>query len=311
MGSNIRKCRLNCNWNRAEHSALFAQLRTNKEKHTPVGKALLRTVLVFPAWLSVANFLISKEHDGEAELRATPWMDYYIAGWAIGLTFILWRLGLVHNISSLPRWAAWPIVVLVGYRILDSISYRLYYIFFKSIWKPWRDSRRSLGIAFANVYEVVIGYAILYLISNEIVDTCGKTLSSGFTAAYYSFVTITTLGYGDYAPSGWLSRGLVIAELLTGLTFLIVIIPSLVSLISESGKRLAGTYPAVEVENEIRRRAHKIHELHGGNGCALEDWLEAEAEFFGINEAVWLERCFDSVAMKWRYLFRRLLNTML
>ena|ERR1035437_4637965 len=93
--------------------------------------------------------------------------------------------------------------------------------------------------------------------------------------------------------------------------FLIVIIPSLVSLISESGKRLAGTYPAVEVENDIRRRAHKIHELHGGNGCALEDWLEAEAEFFGINEAIWLERCFDSVAMKWRYLFRRLLNTML
>ena len=118
-------------------------------------------------------------------------------------------------------------------RIFDIVTYRLYFVFLKSYWKPWKDARRSLIIAFANLYEVVIAYGLLFLRTGEICNY--RTKLSGFwNTIYYSVVTITTLGYGDYVPTDTLSRILVICELLTGIAFLIMIIPPLMALFSES-----------------------------------------------------------------------------
>src|SRR2546425_12738188 len=122
------------------------------------------------------------------------------------------------------------------------MSSPLDYIFCKSSWQPWRDSRRSLGIALANLYEAVISYGILFLLSGEIYDGC-KRLSGAWNAAYFSATTITTLGYGDYHPTGGFSRFLGVAELFTGGTFLVGIISSLFSLLSDSGRLTPRAYP--------------------------------------------------------------------
>jgi hypothetical protein len=306
----IRRCRLNWKWNLAEHVALWRQLRTNDNHHSTIARVLLGLLLVLPT-ISPSNLLISKEHNGEADRPATRGMDAYIAWWATALTIILLSAGR-YDFANFSWWNKGLIVLAVGWRILDSLSYRGYYIFFKSRWKPWRDSRRSLGIAFGNIYEIVIGYAILFLLTNEVKDSCGKPLADGLTAAYYSFVTITTLGYGDYAPSGWPSRTLVILELLSGLTFLVVIIPSLVSLISESGKTSPSDYPAHEIDEQIRERAYELYKLHGvKDGDSTGDWLEAEAEFFGLTDASWVERCANYAELKWNKCFKRLLSTVL
>jgi voltage-gated potassium channel Kch len=47
--------------------------------------------------------------------------------------------------------------------------------------------------------------------------------------SYFSFVTLTTLGYGDVAPVAPLARGLAMTEAITGTLFLAVLISRLVA----------------------------------------------------------------------------------
>jgi voltage-gated potassium channel len=61
----------------------------------------------------------------------------------------------------------------------------------------------------------------------------GEGAQSNFSltvAIYYSFVTLTTLGYGDIAPRSNVARGLAILEAVAGQLYLAVMIARLVSL---------------------------------------------------------------------------------
>ncbi len=58
----------------------------------------------------------------------------------------------------------------------------------------------------------------------------------GATLIYFSFVTLTTLGYGDISPVSPLARSLAILEALTGTLFLAVLISRLVGAYSSQRK---------------------------------------------------------------------------
>ncbi len=60
---------------------------------------------------------------------------------------------------------------------------------------------------------------------------------SGFTAIYFSFITLATLGYGDITPAADIARMLAMLEAMTGTLFVGVMIARLVSLYSASGQR--------------------------------------------------------------------------
>jgi hypothetical protein len=59
----------------------------------------------------------------------------------------------------------------------------------------------------------------------------------GFTALYFSFITLTTVGYGDIAPVSGAARLLAMVEATTGSMYLAVLISRLVSLYSSSPPR--------------------------------------------------------------------------
>jgi hypothetical protein len=61
----------------------------------------------------------------------------------------------------------------------------------------------------------------------------GGSVVAGFTAAdgiYFSFVTLATLGYGDFVPKSEVARGLTIVEAVVGQLYLGVMVARLVSL---------------------------------------------------------------------------------
>jgi hypothetical protein len=67
----------------------------------------------------------------------------------------------------------------------------------------------------------------------------GKTAAmSGFTAIYFSFTTLMTVGYGDITPVGDAARMLAMLEAMTGTLFIGVMIARLVSLYSATGPTL-------------------------------------------------------------------------
>jgi hypothetical protein len=59
---------------------------------------------------------------------------------------------------------------------------------------------------------------------------------SGFTAIYFSFTTLMTVGYGDITPVADVARMLTMLEAMTGTLFVGVMIARLVSLYSASGE---------------------------------------------------------------------------
>lgn len=67
----------------------------------------------------------------------------------------------------------------------------------------------------------------------------GATLD-GFSAFYFSFITLCTVGYGDVTPLSKVARMLAVTEAITGLFYMAVLISRLVSVYS-SAQPAAGT----------------------------------------------------------------------
>jgi ion channel len=60
----------------------------------------------------------------------------------------------------------------------------------------------------------------------------GKESMKGFNAFYFSFITLSTVGYGDITPVSRIARWLAAMEAMTGLLYVAVLISRLVSLYS-------------------------------------------------------------------------------
>src|SRR5205814_2377808 len=60
----------------------------------------------------------------------------------------------------------------------------------------------------------------------------GNQSMNGFTAFYFSFITLSTVGYGDITPVSRIARWLAATEAMTGLLYVAVLIARLVALYS-------------------------------------------------------------------------------
>jgi len=90
-----------------------------------------------------------------------------------------------------------------------------------------------LGLVFAYVY-LAIGAAS----PEAFVDQSSPGgPRGGATFLYFSFVTLTTVGFGDVYPVGRLARALVVLEALLGQIFLVTTVARLVALFSAGGPR--------------------------------------------------------------------------
>ena len=99
-----------------------------------------------------------------------------------------------------------------------------------------------LGTMFAFLYAAINGFGN----SPFFVQTTRPTTANFL---YFSFVTQTTVGYGDFTASGGLGRTLAVLEALTGQLYLVTVITLLVSRLS-SPRMPAGSPPAPPTDHE-------------------------------------------------------------
>jgi hypothetical protein len=90
-----------------------------------------------------------------------------------------------------------------------------------------------LGLVFAYFY-LAIGATNAHAFADQSSPAGAK---GGATFLYFSFVTLTTVGFGDVYPVGRLARALVVLEALLGQIFLVTTVARLVALYSAQGMR--------------------------------------------------------------------------
>ena len=87
-----------------------------------------------------------------------------------------------------------------------------------------------LGLMFATVYSA------LYHFGGETFFAHGQAGNTK-TFQYFSFTTLTTLGYGDYTAAGSLGRAVAVLEAVAGQVFLATLVARLVSAYEKPGRR--------------------------------------------------------------------------
>jgi len=102
----------------------------------------------------------------------------------------------------------------------------------------FKQNRVTLNVINASIVVyllVAIMWAFLFILvdkvqpgSFSIVESQGEGITFHFF--YYSFVTITTLGYGDITPTTEIARSLAVIEALIGQIYLVVLVARLVGI---------------------------------------------------------------------------------
>jgi hypothetical protein len=165
-----------------------------------------------------------------AWFRRTTTVERWVVGWLVGLT-ILWLVSppIARHISVL----LWLPGLLALYRVLDITVYALHQLIVeRKPGVPWfRESLpRSFILAFVNLAELIVGFAVIYLTFATIQygDHPVTTLNA-IQALYFSAATFLTVGYGDFTPANDLSRLLVIGEFAVSILFVAAVLPVLMS----------------------------------------------------------------------------------
>jgi voltage-gated potassium channel Kch len=124
-----------------------------------------------------------------------------------------------------------PFIVL-AYLLYETVSWTLFdtFVLFRAYtFRTGREFRMFLWVVY-NFLLLASAYAIFFWRSGKVVDNCGHPLS-GFTASiYYSVMTLTTVGYGDFHPArdAALVQLVVSSEPLVGIMLLVVYLGLLV-----------------------------------------------------------------------------------
>ena len=148
----------------------------------------------------------------------------------------------------IPGWPQKPLMF--GSHLLSA----MFYSFTISI--ILRDVHQEKGVSADSVYGAFCGYLLTGLTFGHLFRLVELTRPGSFQGdafvgtspeehhfllTYFSFLTLTTVGYGDIVPTGDLARGLAVLEAVAGQFYLAVLVAELI------GKRVSqGLMPAAE-----------------------------------------------------------------
>jgi len=212
----------------------------------------LISYLGFPAWC-LAAWCIRKRivHTNAKTLAALPRrafhlaIDIYTFAWVslllVGYLLAYWQACVVR--AEPDTYHSWiRMGVMVGAGLLS--MFRVYEVFgvacrlhTRRLYYTKSPIRALMNTVF-HYGEVALAFGTLYLIVHVICDDRfgGKSMTDSFmSAAYFSVITLATVGYGDYSPESVPGRLFVILEIMLGLVLIVVIIQRVLS--AKHGKR--------------------------------------------------------------------------
>lgn len=110
------------------------------------------------------------------------------------------------------------VIYVMVYVVLETILYIPTLIFASDTFSKPRSYRRSMLLLFFNYLEIVFAYAVLYTCGNYL----NKPFQHWFDAVYFSIITSSSIGYGDYYPTTTYGKFLVSTQALLFLFFVVL-----------------------------------------------------------------------------------------
>jgi ion channel len=180
----------------------------NNEKHHDIGfEKILRLFLVlmqffFPG-IHVRNFF------GKMGLiKRNVAVEFFVLfKTCLPLYFLLSGL-YVHRIT----------VIISSYLLIETICYVASLIFVADMFVKPRSYRRNILMLFLNYMEISFSFAVIY----AGLHLLGNQPASVFDYVYFSIVTSTTIGYGDFHPVNDLGKMFVCIQAVMVVAFIVL-----------------------------------------------------------------------------------------
>jgi len=110
------------------------------------------------------------------------------------------------------------VVIVMTYLFLETIFYIPTLIFASDLFSRPRSYRRSMLLLFFNYLEIVLAYAVFYSCGNYL----NKPFEHWFDPVYFSIITSSSIGYGDFHPVLPMGKFLVSTQALLFLFFIVL-----------------------------------------------------------------------------------------
>ena len=166
-------------------------------------------------FLAAVQFLFPGTYIRHLFWRKGPLMqDFAIEVFVLAKTFLP-LVGIYFGWTHQP-W----IVALVVWFMLETVTYIPTLIFASDTFPTPRSFRRSKILIFLNYLEVVFALAAIYSAG----DLLNVPFSHWFDPVYYSFMTTSTIGYGDLYPVTAAGKALASLQSLFYLSYILLFI---------------------------------------------------------------------------------------
>jgi len=130
---------------------------------------------------------------------------------------LIFPLLAMHQGWTAQKWFL-PVII---YLVNETVIYLMSLIFISDASREFIQPRRSFLLLFINFMEMTFAFASMHFGSSQShPDSFSHTLTSLTDAIYFSFVTATTIGFGDFYPISAFNKWLVISQ--SAITFLFV-----------------------------------------------------------------------------------------
>lgn len=155
---------------------------------------------------------------------------------------------LLAGAAFVGQWVGFFVPELAPYSLLPAIAFLIFVIsrVLKYILEATEVDNETLCACLSGFLMIGLlwatGYTLLGRINPEAFGFAvpGQTMD-GFEAFYFSFVTLSTIGYGDITPVSRVARMLCVMEAVTGMFYVAVLVARLVSIYSNrAGHRKPG-----------------------------------------------------------------------
>ncbi|TDE03295.1 potassium channel family protein [Flavobacterium sandaracinum] len=135
-------------------------------------------------------------------------LDFYV------LLKVIFPIVILINQWQNQQWIIWILV----YVFLETVFYIPTLIFASDLFSKPRSYKRSMLLLFFNYLEIAFAYAVFYSVGNYM----NRPFLHWFDSVYFSIVTSSSIGYGDYHPVTTIGKFLVTTQALLFLFFIVL-----------------------------------------------------------------------------------------